>query len=57
MFSHLLLLSNHQKYCRNLNSTLISLIAEEEEINENGGFISKFTTKNKPGEGKNQRNQ
>jgi hypothetical protein len=34
MFSELLY-SNHQK---NLNSTLISLIAEEEGINEDGGI-------------------
>ena len=35
MFSQLLL-SNHQK---NLNSTLISLIAEEEGISEDGGDL------------------
>ena len=40
MFSRLLLLSNHQKCCKNLNSTLISLIAEEEGINEDGGDLS-----------------
>ena len=34
--SVLLLPSSHQNFCKNLNSTLISLIAEKEEINENG---------------------